>query len=371
VVIDHLDCGAYKSCVLDSLFASDQDPGVHSDQFNTLKSVVAGSRNYYNNSTNLPITGTTKFGGSRFLGLIFDGLESSNTTNLENYQGTTFPPPYPKGNNSGAKVMVLGCIDPKYCSALNEFLTQYVGVDFIFDMFTLAGASLGVNQSYDYATHVFPSARPNGHSGSDYPLNLLAENGAGIGNIGETWGQTFFDHLSAAKSLHDITEVWIFDHLDCGGYKAIKIGNISSPDTSRDSHLEEIIKLNKYIKSFTEDLDPANGSYSVAVKGFLIEERSAITKIFDDGRGVTFEVSPNFGSSNIKNPASIITDNIAAAKSDFTMISEIPVTVGRGSFGSFGRQTKVLSSSCISCTPTILQKVPTFSSSAHQHLRLV
>ena len=30
----------------------------------------------------------------------------------------------------------------------------------------------------------------------------------------------FFDHIQLALDLHGISEVWVFDHLDCGMYKA-------------------------------------------------------------------------------------------------------------------------------------------------------
>jgi len=76
--------------------------------------------------------------------------------------------------------------------------------------------------------------------------------------------------------------------------------------------------------------------------------------------------SVNFGSSNIRNPASTITDNIASARSDYILVSENP----GAPYGSFGRQINVISSRCISCTPTPLRKVPRFSS-GYQHLRLI
>ena len=81
-------------------------------------------------------------------------------------------------------------------------------------------------------------------------------------------------------------------------------------------------------------------------------------------------VNKNFGSSNVRNPASYETDRIAASKFDFTFVSEIPVKAGSDSFGSFGREIKVESSRCISCNITPLQKHPTYKSSLYQHLRL-
>lgn len=95
------------------------------------------------------------------------------------------PVPYLDVNKKGAKVLVLACIDPRFTERLAHHLTHNKAVHADYDLFALAGASLGVLQH-------------------DYP----------------SWRTAFFDHVGLAIALHDIKEIWAFDHLDCGMYKA-------------------------------------------------------------------------------------------------------------------------------------------------------
>jgi carbonic anhydrase len=88
-------------------------------------------------------------------------------------------------NKKGASVLVLGCIDPRFANALGWHLTHSEELHMDYDLFTLAGASLGVVQD-------------------TYPH----------------WGETFENHVDLAIKLHNIEEVWAFDHMDCGMYKA-------------------------------------------------------------------------------------------------------------------------------------------------------
>jgi hypothetical protein len=174
----------------------------------------------------------------------------------------------------GAKVLVLGCIDPRFTEILSSFLVNYKMVQFNYDLFNLAGAALGANQSYT-STPSFPTARGNGVPGTYYPLSLIANNGAGIGNLGETWGTTFFDHVDVAISLHNITEVWVFDHLDCGAYKAIKFGDLTATDNDINQHTAEIVKLQGYIQAKY----PSSG---LGFKGFVIDMQGGITQVAGD-----------------------------------------------------------------------------------------
>ncbi len=61
----------------------------------------------------------------------------------------------------------------------------------------------------------------------EYDHIVLA--GASLGALGEVmvggeaksvWKQTFSEHLTVAKSLHQIHKVIVMDHWDCGAYKA-------------------------------------------------------------------------------------------------------------------------------------------------------
>jgi len=282
LVVDHLDCGAYKNCVLCT--PTDQNATPHKTQFDTLKSYINGT-NFYANSTNILTAGSAIFtGASGITGLYFDTPSvNPNLTTLRDYNAT-FPP----GNTiateffpttTGAKVLVLGCIDPRFSALLSSFLVNYKDVQFIYDLFILAGASLGANQSYT----TFPTTRASTAKGN-YIGGIILD---GTNYIGNNWGPTFFDHLAIAILLHQITEVWVFDHLDCGAYKAIKFGNLNLPDEDPTQHTPELVKLQGYIKT----AQPA-----LAFKGFIMDKGGNITKVVDDNRGISLDTPKSLGA---------------------------------------------------------------------------
>jgi carbonic anhydrase len=332
IAIDHLDCGAYKNCILCS--QTDLLSAPHKLQYDRLTAGTFAANGFTG------ISGTTFFGNaaagvtfgskvftSGITGAYFDYKAVSSgdtTTNLLKYDGTTildtsyFPRDYQ------TKVLVLGCIDPRYSQLMTSFLNNYKGVQFIYDLFILAGSSLGANQSYT----TFPTKRTAGSTGAAYPSNQLA---VGIANtvapMGVNWGPTFFDHLSIARLLHQITEVWVFDHLDCGAYKAIKLGGLpSATDLDPTQHTPELVKLQGYINTYTSSTDYlGNAATTLAFKGFIMDTQGGITKVVDSG-GVVLDIIPSslstFGSSRIRAPASEIVDLRGKASADYVLVSE-------------------------------------------------
>jgi hypothetical protein len=308
-------CGAYSNCVLSG--GPDTSPTPHSAEFNTLKTLIDG-HSFINNAGTSAL-GSTIFPTGNWNGLYFD-VPVNSQTSLRDYATSTaqyveyFPP------DTTAKVLVLGCIDPRFNAILTSFLVNYKEVQFIYDLFILAGASLGANQSYN--TDGTP--RASGSTGTAYPNNALAPNPgrAGVGPMGATWGPTFFDHLSIARFLHQITEVWVFDHLDCGAYKLIKLNDgttplVLPPDDDPAPHITEIIKLQERINTYTAGTDYLNNpSTRLAFKGFILGDDGGITKVVDGGGGI--KLGSKFpGSSRIRNPASENTDSLAFNSADF------------------------------------------------------
>jgi hypothetical protein len=334
IAIDHLDCGAYENCIVCS--SQDLLSAPHKFQFERLTTGTLAA----NGLTG--ISGTTFFGNagvgvrtgaqvftSGVTGAYFDYkdvLYSDTTTQLKTYDtvpsilDTSYFP-----RDFQTKVLVLGCIDPRYSQLLTSFLNNYKDVQFIYDLFILAGASLGANQSYT----TFPTKRTAGSTGAAYPTNQLA---VGIANtvapMGVNWGPTFFDHLSIARLLHQITEVWVFDHLDCGAYKAIKLGGLpSATDLDPAQHIPELIKLQGYINTYTSTSDYlTNPPTQLAFKGFIMDMQGDIEKVVDDKRGISLEISKKFGSSRIRAPASEIVDLHAKASADFVLSRETQVS---------------------------------------------
>ena len=292
-ILDHLNCGAYDTC-LSAVNAADQGVTYHEDQFNTLRDGITGATFVSHNNLDGATLGSVVFSDG-ITGAYFNGYQNSVTTTLIDYAGNNIRTEA-KGTYSGAKVLVLGCIDPRYASVLSSFLREFKGVQFVYDLFILAGASIGANQSYT----TYPTLRTAGARGS-YANNILADGTAGIGNLGRTWGPAFFDHLAVAIQLHSISEVWVFDHLDCGAYKAIYYGDLSVPDLDTAPHITEMQTLRDNIK----DAQP-----SLAFQGFIIDQEGTITKYIDNDTSVGDPMFGTTGPNTFTGDASDFTRNL-------------------------------------------------------------
>ena len=285
LVFDHLDCGAYKLCGPPNNNNSDTQP-THIAKFNLLKSVIIGAYPVFTNKVFGYVINDDSLGHP---GCFYDIQASAYLPVCQHISGA-----------SGARVLVLGCIDPRFSSMLTSFLINYKDVQFSYDLTILAGASLGANQSYTtFSTTRTPPAVGN------YPLNLIPQ-------FGGAWGPTFFNHLSIARALHGITEVWVFDHLDCGAYKRIKFGDVANPDLLIPPHTQELIKLMGYVNTYTSAADYlGNPATSLAFKGFVMDTSGNISKVVDNGLGVQYISTTPFGTSRIRAPASDYIDNKA------------------------------------------------------------
>jgi len=211
-----------------------------------------------------------------------------------------------------AKVLVLGCIDPRFASQLEWFLTRQAGIFGQYDLFVLAGASLGVNQAQSY--------RDEGAEGESATTGLNYNNDLVILN---NWDSNFHAHLSIAMRIHDITDVWIFDHLDCGAYKLIKFGNLTATDDDILEHSVEIERLADYIKEdLTEDvsvvpfLGPLPFAFSeLNIKGFVMDLSGDIFKVYDDGQsnnGGGYDIITQSSSSSSNNTVWVVPVIISA-----------------------------------------------------------
>ena len=302
-ILDHLNCGAYWTCdsnVGASGPTGDQNSSIHKGYFDSLVAGITG-RAFISRDTAGMSLGSEIFTAG-VTGAYFDGYARSPTTTLIDYQGNSITTEL-KGTNSGAKVLVLGCIDPRYSSVLSSFLREYKDVQFIYDLYITAGASIGVNQSFELP---ILTPRISGNVG-DYPNNILADSRAGIGAIGHTWGPAFLDHLSIARALHQITEVWVFDHLDCGAYKAIHYGDLSDPDLDTEPHVVEMKKLRGNINYYTFGRDPLNPApYILKFKGFIIDFNGNIRKYIDEDKALGED-----GGSNVIATSGINTNSVS------------------------------------------------------------
>ena len=82
-----------------------------------------------------------------------------------------------------AKAIVITCMDFRLIDDAVLFFNS-IGLNNNYDEFVLAGASLGYNQT-----------------------------------VYSAWSETFDKHIELAEQLHDITDVIVLDHMQCGAYK--------------------------------------------------------------------------------------------------------------------------------------------------------
>jgi len=306
IVIDHLGCYGYSNCSTDSLTN-------HNSNFSSLLTYLNGSQ------PALTVSGLIIGNDGCFYSLPSPNNKITQTVCRS----------IPLGN--GAKILILGCIDPRFSALLSSFLVNYKDVQFSYGLFNLAGSSLGVNQSYT----TFPFKRSAAQSGN-YPTNLIKA-------LGVNWGPTFFDHLDIAVSSNNITEVWVFDHLDCGAYKNIKLANgiASSTDDDPQQHIPELRKLQQYIKV----VHP-----SLAYKGFIMSKEGDVSKVVDDNNGISLEPFKDFGSSNVRAPVSDIINLRAKASADYILKSQT-----QEASGGFSNRIEVLKLTPVPSQKTILK----------------
>jgi carbonic anhydrase len=111
----------------------------------------------------------------------------------------------------GTSTLVLSCIDYRFVHGIPEVLCQEEEVD-EYDQFSLAGGSLGYNQS------IFPD-----------------------------WPQTWLDHVALARSLHSISQIVLVEHMDCGMYKQVYPG--MTPSQERQHHLDNMLAFQTAMNS--------------------------------------------------------------------------------------------------------------------------
>ena len=105
-----------------------------------------------------------------------------------------------------AKALVLTCMDFRFVNDTVQFLNkEYKDA---YNKFSLAGSSLGYNQN------TFPE-----------------------------WSITFDKHIELAKDLHDIDEIIVVDHMDCGAYRILYDNPSMSKEEEYDLHRKNLDKF--------------------------------------------------------------------------------------------------------------------------------
>jgi carbonic anhydrase len=98
----------------------------------------------------------------------------------------------------GTDALLLSCMDYRLVDSVNSYMNGR-GLKGKYDHVILAGAALGAT------TNKFPD-----------------------------WNKTFWEHLDTAIQLHNIHEVIVLDHRDCGAYKVI-LGQDLAPNPAQET----------------------------------------------------------------------------------------------------------------------------------------
>ena len=151
-------------------------------------------------------------------------------------------PPKIYKNVNQVDVFVLTCIDPRFTYFLTWFLNHSKEARNNYDLFALAGSSMCADLTTQSPPSGLPSTTP--------------------------WLTTFDNHIALASTLHQIQEVWIFDHLGCGAY----INYLD--DDSPEKHIVNMRKMRDHVKTLDSKL---------IVKLFLMDVDGSIQLIESEG----------------------------------------------------------------------------------------
>ncbi|MGA0558408.1 hypothetical protein ACO2Q8_17235 [Larkinella sp. VNQ87] len=163
----------------------------------------------------------------------------------------------------GKTVLVISCIDLRLTDNLLHFL-HFDNLHNRYDHFALAGTSLCTHAANEHR-HLFkpPVLR-------DY-------------NAFTHWKRSLDEHLAIAINLHDIRDVYIIEHQDCGAYKEfLQAGKFESYDQEFEAHSAFALALSKEIheQEYTRlKPDGQKETYHLNVHCFFIDLRGNVSLI--------------------------------------------------------------------------------------------
>jgi carbonic anhydrase len=138
------------------------------------------------------------------IGVLFLFFNNSSTNLRDRLSETT------------AKAVVLSCMDFRFVNDTVYFLNKQYKDNY--NKLSLAGASLGYNQ-----------------------------------DTFKEWGITIDKHIELAKQLHDVNEIIVIDHMDCGAYRILYDNEQMSKEEEYDLHRKNLNKFRTIMnKKFPE-----------------------------------------------------------------------------------------------------------------------
>lgn len=161
-----------------------------------------------------------------------------------------------------ANAMVLSCMDYRYIGPTIDYLYGRNNRN-DFDYFVLAGASLGFNQSRSTAT--LNHAQVKTIEIPETTPNCCTSKLTGSPEKLACWSEACEEHICLAIELHNITEIIVIDHMDCGYYRAVYGDDVSTPDKEERLHK---FNIHKFIQTLKNDPRYSEMSYT----GLLLRE---------------------------------------------------------------------------------------------------
>ena len=162
-------------------------------------------------------------------------------------------------------ILVLGCIDLRLTDNLLHFL-DYDNLTNRYDHFSLAGTSLCLCADGKHRA-------------------LFNEKQLAKYNDFKSWGETFFHHLQIAIALHQIKDVYIVEHTNCGAYEEfLKEGKFENAAAERKAHkafAQELAqRLNKQPYEEYNEKTKKTEPYKLNVHCFLLDLRGNVELLY-------------------------------------------------------------------------------------------
>jgi carbonic anhydrase len=124
------------------------------------------------------------------------------------------------GGAAETEILLLSCMDYRLVDEVTRYMDSR-GLTNKYDQVILAGAALGAT------TEKYPA-----------------------------WGQTFWEHLDVAMTLHKIKKVMVINHRDCGAFKVILGKDLAKDPTAETAiHAEVLQRLSGAIRQKHPNLE--------------------------------------------------------------------------------------------------------------------
>lgn len=151
-------------------------------------------------------------------------------------------------------ILVIGCIDLRLTDNLVHFL-HFDNLHNRYDHFTLAGASLLCTAKPDVLD---PDLFTKKHPSLQYARQVL------------------FEHVRIAIALHEIKDVYIVEHEDCGAYEKFLVkgaADLSTPKGERDCHRD-------FARELADALCETHKDHNLNAHCFFIDLRGNVQLLY-------------------------------------------------------------------------------------------